>query len=285
MNNNKSNQNNGLSTPTWGPATWISLHSISFGYPLNPDEETKKKYKQYFISVGDVLPCKYCRESYKEFINTYPKLTDEVMKSRETLTNWLYLLHERVNQKLGVNYGVTYNDVVEKYESFRAVCSPNLNKCVMPPDKKAESYKKLYYMECTIIPYEMAKAFSEYAKKRNITDFDESIKKYNDMQVNKKCEEWHERNAMCQNMIRNMKLNGISAIERSGEFEKLPSIEELQLIAKLSSNLGKDDLDQMIKLLNSGILEQNKNIDSKLSQIVMTGGNKIKKYKLISNKK
>ena len=80
-------KNNGLITKIWGQVGWIFNHSVTFGYPIQPTEEQKQQYKQYFISLGHVLPCRYCRESYHNFITSGPTaLTDDVLESRESLT-------------------------------------------------------------------------------------------------------------------------------------------------------------------------------------------------------
>ena len=34
----------------------------------------------------------------------------------------MYNLYEKVNNKLKVNYNVSYDDVVERYESYRSKC-------------------------------------------------------------------------------------------------------------------------------------------------------------------
>jgi hypothetical protein len=84
------NSNNGMMTKIWGPGLWVGLHCISFGYPIKPTDEQKQKYKDFFTLIGDVLPCGYCRTSYKQFIeNGNTKLTNEVMESRDNLTKWL----------------------------------------------------------------------------------------------------------------------------------------------------------------------------------------------------
>ena len=86
--------NNGLITSIWGPATWESFHSITFGYPIKPTEEQKHDYLEYFRYLGKVLPCIYCRQSYQKFINEgEAKLDMLVMESRETLTKWGHVLH------------------------------------------------------------------------------------------------------------------------------------------------------------------------------------------------
>ena len=64
------NAHNGLITKIWGANMWVSMHSVTFGYPLTePTQEQKNNYHTFFRTIGFVLPCKYCRESYQEFIN------------------------------------------------------------------------------------------------------------------------------------------------------------------------------------------------------------------------
>ena len=107
-NPNNPDANNGLITSIWGPPTWESFHSITFGYPIKPSEEQKKDYMEYFRLLGKVLPCVYCRVSYDNFITDETNktlLNMDTMKSRETLTKWGMYLHDAVNNKLGVNYG------------------------------------------------------------------------------------------------------------------------------------------------------------------------------------
>ena len=118
-----SNVNNGLITKIWGPPLWTSLHCITFGYPIEPTPEQKINYKIFLEKVGDVLPCKFCRDSYKKFINEPDTLLDDnALKNRGSLTKWLYDLHNKVNNKLGFTYGVTYESIVNRYEKFRAKC-------------------------------------------------------------------------------------------------------------------------------------------------------------------
>jgi hypothetical protein len=45
------------------------------------------------------------------------------MKSRETFSRYVYDLHELVNKMLGKISGLTYCDVRERYEHFRARCT------------------------------------------------------------------------------------------------------------------------------------------------------------------
>jgi len=122
---------NGMQTRVWGPAGWIFLHSIAQNYAENPTPEQKENYLNFFRLVGDVLPCKYCRDSYKEFISEPDTfLSEEVMKNRKTFTKWLYLIHNKVNYKLDVTGVPSFKQVTEKYESFRSKCTKSVPKVI-----------------------------------------------------------------------------------------------------------------------------------------------------------
>jgi hypothetical protein len=132
----------GMQTRVWGPTGWLFLHSIAQNYPWKPSQEQMKNYYSFFKLVGNVLPCRYCRESYQKFI-TEPdtKLSMDVLRSRLSLTLWLYLLHNKVNNKLEVSQIPTFQEVWKRYESFRSKCvkSPevlnNLPKGCLDPMK------------------------------------------------------------------------------------------------------------------------------------------------------
>lgn len=136
------NINNGMMTKVWGPAGWLFLHSVSFGYPLKIDNSNASKkieYKVFFESVGDILPCKYCRESYNKYIQEIP--IDDHLNSRDALVKWLYLIHNKVNNKLNVPECdiPTLEEVKEKYEKYRAKCKQSFSEtevkgCVVPQD-------------------------------------------------------------------------------------------------------------------------------------------------------
>ena len=68
----------------------------------------------------------YClgrsRENLKENFKQMP-LTMDKMASRETFSRYVYELHEHINKMLGKKSGLSYNDVKERYEHFRARCT------------------------------------------------------------------------------------------------------------------------------------------------------------------
>lgn len=126
----------GMQTRVWGPAGWVFLHSIVQNYPWKPTMSKKKEYFQFLKGIGAVLPCRYCRESYQRFIKepgttSVPstRLSLSVLKDRESLVKWLYLVHNKVNEKLGIKKVPTLNQVWNQYEGYRS-------KCLKSPEKK-----------------------------------------------------------------------------------------------------------------------------------------------------
>jgi hypothetical protein len=80
-----------MDTRFWGPSGWRLLHLISF-----QTEHTDVKDVQTFFSlVPYILPCKYCRASFTDYI-----LVDPIPAKLSDFDTWLYRVHNRVNGKL-----------------------------------------------------------------------------------------------------------------------------------------------------------------------------------------
>lgn len=115
------NSGDGMLTMSWGPAMWHYLHMMSFNYPVNPTNDDKKHYKEFIINLQNVLPCKYCRINLKKNLKSLP-LTNKDMESREAFSKYIYNLHEHINNMLNKKSNLSYEDVRERYEHFRARC-------------------------------------------------------------------------------------------------------------------------------------------------------------------
>ena len=105
----------------WGPGGWDFLHSITFNYPLEDEVESVhlENYRDFFKSLGNMLPCKYCRESYLIYYKYIP--IDKFLDSREGVVYWLYKIHELINEKI-FKPNASLEDIVRKYEDMRAKC-------------------------------------------------------------------------------------------------------------------------------------------------------------------
>lgn len=158
------NSGEGMLTSVWGPGMWHFLHTISFNYPTNPTNEEKLNYKNFILSLKDVLPCIYCRINLKKNILEKP-ITNNIMNNRDTFSKYIYELHEDINKMLGKKSNLTYYDVRERYEHFRARCNKKKG------NKKEKGCTDSLYGEKSkciikIVPY---------------------TKKCNTFQINKKC--------------------------------------------------------------------------------------------------
>ena len=112
----------GMLTTVWGPSLWHYLHTMSFNYPDNPTALQKKQYMTFILQMEHILPCKYCRINLKKNFKVIPlKLSS--MANRESFSKYIYKLHEHINKMLGKTSNLSYDDVRERYEHFRARCT------------------------------------------------------------------------------------------------------------------------------------------------------------------
>lgn len=172
------NGNSGMSTKHWGPAAWKFLFTSIMGrYPTKIDIDNaehiliKNAFKSMLVSLQIVMPCIYCRESFKKFLLELP--IEPYLVGRIELMYWLYLMKDKVNNKLLGQENMCYKDekrklkalfysghiteddyykqvsavkeetfntiptppfkeVLDQYESLRAVCSDKAKTCALP---------------------------------------------------------------------------------------------------------------------------------------------------------
>ena len=130
----------GMLTNVWGPSLWHVLHTTSFNYPIEPSSDQKRQYKEFILNLQYVLPCKYCRINLVSNLKQLP-LTIDCMKNRGTFSMYVYNLHELVNKMLNKKSGLTYDDIRERYEHFRARCGKKKGKLFKFPKRKTKKHK------------------------------------------------------------------------------------------------------------------------------------------------
>ena len=87
-----------MNTTFWGPSGWEFLHTLTFIYPEQPSYIDKVKMQNFMKSISYILPCKYCRTSFTKYSISLPIV--DYLDSRETMIEWLYKIHNKVNKKL-----------------------------------------------------------------------------------------------------------------------------------------------------------------------------------------
>ena len=80
-----------MDTRYWGPSGWRLLHLISFAAP----DLNQKDLCAFFNTLPYVLPCKYCRKSLTEYMQSDPAILGQTDFPR-----WLWRIHNDVNDKL-----------------------------------------------------------------------------------------------------------------------------------------------------------------------------------------
>ncbi len=167
----------GMSTKEWGPHAWGFLFTCIMGtYPVKIDNSyahwyIRDAFKSMLTNMSIIMPCIFCRESYKQFIYELP--IDEYLVGRIELMYWLYLMKDKVNKKLIEQERLCYTDekfilenklevkeitmaeyqksmakfqktsfiteptpsfkeVLDTYEDNRAQCSVKAKKCINP---------------------------------------------------------------------------------------------------------------------------------------------------------
>lgn len=170
--NNDYNSNDGILTTIWGPAMWHFLHSMSFNYPNKPSKAEKKHYKEFIYSLKYVLPCGSCRKNLKINFKKLP-LKKKDLENRYTFSLWVYKLHELINKMLNKKSNLSYEDVRERYEHFRARCNKTKKK------KKKKQCKTKHNRGC-VEPYYGIKSKCVL----NIVPHNKNVKT---LKINKKC--------------------------------------------------------------------------------------------------
>lgn len=176
----KYNSDSGMSTRYWGCRLWGCLFvSILGRYPIRiktqNDLKMKRAFKNILSNLSIIMPCIFCRESFKIFIKELP--IEPYLIGRIELMYWLYLMKEKVNIKLRnqekkcyidekkrlkkmyyskeitkVEYykkvleckneifvtakTPTFKEVLDKYESQRARCDKRAKKCSILKNQK-----------------------------------------------------------------------------------------------------------------------------------------------------
>lgn len=83
-----------MDTRFWGPSGWSLLHLITYAPDQNP-----KMVCKFFHTLAYVLPCKYCRYSFSQYMMEDP--IENSCDSSDHLQKWLWKVHNKVNKKVG----------------------------------------------------------------------------------------------------------------------------------------------------------------------------------------
>ncbi len=126
--------NDGMQTAIFGPLFWGAIHMVSFNYPVHPTDEQKKAYHDWLMATGNVLPCRYCRDNFKENVRC-ASMSDDY-ESRDTFSRFCYRLHQKVNEMLKKKTNPSFEEVRDMYEGFRSRCLTSEQKASLEHENK-----------------------------------------------------------------------------------------------------------------------------------------------------
>jgi hypothetical protein len=111
-----------VSPQEWGPNAWDLLHGIAerVGNHTNRyqilDEQNELRLTLRHFSA--LLPCIKCQKHYKEYIHkSFPNTKLYGVYLQDSLREWLYNLHNDVNNTRGIITELTLETVKEKYSA------------------------------------------------------------------------------------------------------------------------------------------------------------------------
>jgi len=160
-----------MDTRFWGPSGWQLFHLIAF---------RSNNAQEMLLMIKDILPCKFCRESTKQFTHELPMKQDT--------GKWLYELHNKVNNKLRtqcandpavINPGddPKFEDVKQKYMKMKPENVPGrdflFSVAVNYPDSPEEidmaTQRKFMHTLAEVYPFEkMRNSFQKYLSSNEV---------------------------------------------------------------------------------------------------------------------
>jgi len=95
----------------WGPLLWHAFHDVAVhaDRTSGPPADLVQAFYQAWIFL---LPCKYCRNSYRDFVTGLPP--------NPPFKPWVYAVHQLVNQKLQKPTTLSYCDFLRRAEVYTA---------------------------------------------------------------------------------------------------------------------------------------------------------------------
>ena len=111
----------------WGSAGWTFLRNIAKGYPDNPTEEDKIKYRKYFELVGEVLPCEKCRASYKEHWKQVS--IDNFLINKNNLYQWVNIIKSKTKPANNHIRSKFISERIQRIKNNRMTRAKNRGKC------------------------------------------------------------------------------------------------------------------------------------------------------------
>lgn len=87
-------------TQIWGPLGWMTLHSISVGYPEFPSELDKQQLNVFMEAFSQSITCPSCRDHFLSMFSKYKTNIPNWNSTRYNLFLAICRMHNSVNKRL-----------------------------------------------------------------------------------------------------------------------------------------------------------------------------------------
>lgn len=101
----------------WGKSAWDFLYNVAYVYS-GEDDLTRSEYRNFYQSLGGVLPCRMCRDNFKEHVQEIP--IDDYLSDNKKLIEWLTKIENKVSEKSGGKKV----DPIQKFNEIYIKCNP-----------------------------------------------------------------------------------------------------------------------------------------------------------------
>lgn len=113
-----------VSPGEWGPNAWNLLHGLAerVGSHTNMTliRDEQNEIRLTLRNFWALLPCKTCQLHYREWLQKYPP--EQILQRsggylQDEMREWIFRLHEDVNQRREVVSGIALDSLHEQYKS------------------------------------------------------------------------------------------------------------------------------------------------------------------------
>lgn len=150
-----------MNSEYWGRHFWKMLNCTVLNFPLEPTDENRNTYKQFFIYTSKIMPCKFCRQSLTIYMKYFP--IDKYLDDRMGICYWLWTIHSLINSKL-CKPNISFKQFIKKNEIYRARCGTAIIKDENNKNKKIKTCRKPSSNESNDINIFIDRAINKYKK-------------------------------------------------------------------------------------------------------------------------
>lgn len=151
----KYHKNDGMNSRFFGKPLWAGLFiSILGRYPVifnssNEEHvEIKESFKCILESLQFIMPCVFCRKSFQGFLKELP--IEKYLVGRIELMYWLYLMKDKVNEKLIKQEQECYKKEKNRLRSLFKQGEMTFEECLF----QLQHYKNMEFKTVKTPPFE-----------------------------------------------------------------------------------------------------------------------------------